>query len=243
VKNLENIQGDERGVVYFSVGYGPDSSGKMTQYFGPLNKAGGERRLNVAITRARLAVKVFASFPPEEITERQGIPLGVAHLRDFMRYAQQRSQAAEKGTSAAGPVSAFANFVGDGLEARGWTVRRGLGLSGFKLDLGVVDPDDTDRYLAGVECDGESFRRAATAVDREILRGEVLAGLGWKIFRIWSRDWWEPTGDEGADHLLDELDSVLKAHRQARAASSGQGGRGRGSRTARTARTNSSADR
>ncbi|MDR1313232.1 MAG: DUF4011 domain-containing protein [Deltaproteobacteria bacterium] len=217
VKNLENIQGDERGVVYFSVGYGKDATGNMTQYFGPLNKSGGERRLNVAITRARLAVKVFASFPPEEIKERAGIPVGVAHLRDFMRYAQQRARAAEEGGGDSGAGSRFADFVGDGLEKRGWTVRRGLGLSGFKLDLGVVDPDDPERFLAGVECDGEAFRRASAAVDREILRGEVLAGLGWKIFRVWSRDWWEPTGDEGAERLLDKLHSGLKALRTARA--------------------------
>jgi hypothetical protein len=209
VKNLENIQGDEREHIFFSVGYGPDAHGPVSLNFGPLNKDGGERRLNVAITRARRSVRVFASFPPEELEGRKSLKDGVRDLKDFMLYARASERAAEKDQGDGVPVSEFAGFVGDWLEKKNWKVRRGLGRSDFKLDLGVVDPDDGDRFLAGVECDGESFRMAATAVDREILRGEVLANLGWKIFRLWCVDWWKPTGGTAADRLLGDLDKAL----------------------------------
>jgi hypothetical protein len=218
VKNLENIQGDERGVMYFSLGYGPDPAGKMSLNFGPLNKPGGERRLNVAITRARAAVKVFASFAPEAIPDRPGIPRGVADLRDFMRYARERTREAETGSPSQGQASEFAEYVGRGLERRGWAVRRGLGRSGLKLDLGVVDPGDPGRFLAGIECGGAAFRDSLTAADREILRGEVLSGLGWDIRRVWALDWWKPSGDAAAKRLLKELDASLKAQAEERRA-------------------------
>ncbi|MDR1312783.1 MAG: DUF4011 domain-containing protein, partial [Deltaproteobacteria bacterium] len=209
VKNLENIQGDERGHVIFSVGYGPDAKGKMSLNFGPLNKPGGERRLNVAITRARLGVKVFASFYPDAIPEGERVAKGVADLRDFMRYAA-RGGAAARGPGAGPAPSEFAGWVAGGLRGRGWKVDCCLGASGFKMDMAVIDPSDPSRYLAGVECDGESFRDAATAVDREILRGEVLAGLGWKIIRIWSMEWWKQSGISEAEARLDSLDAELR---------------------------------
>ncbi|MDR1037432.1 MAG: hypothetical protein LBT40_12995 [Deltaproteobacteria bacterium] len=209
VKNLENIQGDERGHVLFSVGYGPDAQGKMTLNFGPLNRPGGERRLNVAITRARLGVKIFASFAPDVIPEGDRTPRGVADLRDFMRYAARGGAAsAQPGGSRAS--SEFAAYVAEGLRSRGWKVDCRLGASGFRMDMAVADPADPSRYLAGIECDGESFRDARTAVDREILRGEVLAGLGWKIIRVWSMEWWKQSGVAEARSRMDMLDTELR---------------------------------
>ncbi|MDR2612087.1 MAG: DNA helicase, partial [Deltaproteobacteria bacterium] len=208
VKNLENIQGDERGVILFSVGYGPDAEGKMSLNFGPLNKAGGERRLNVAITRARRAVRVLASFLPEAIATGPATPRGVVDLRDFMAYALAGGAAA--GGAGGGPASDFAAFVAEGLARRGWETEAALGASGLKMDLAVADPGRPGQYLAGIECDGESYRDAATAVDREILRGEVLAGLGWRILRVWSMEWWKPSGLAEANARLDELDAELR---------------------------------
>jgi hypothetical protein len=220
VKNLENIQGDERGYVFFSVCYGPDQTGKMYLNFGPLNKIGGERRLNVAITRARLGVKVFASFTPDVIPDTVASQ-GVAGLRDFMRYAMlggvgASSRTGDVNDGGSAPAD-FVGFVADGLKARGWDVDVSLGDSRFRMDIAVKDPADPSRYLAGIECDGESYRDAATAVDREILRGEVLAGLGWTIIRIWSMDWWKQSGTGVADAKLDALDHRLKTLRAIKA--------------------------
>ncbi|MDR1040752.1 MAG: DUF4011 domain-containing protein [Deltaproteobacteria bacterium] len=209
VKNLENIQGDERGHVYFSVGYGPESPGARTRLnFGPLNKPGGERRLNVAITRARLGVKVFASFTPDAVPDSVASK-GLADLRDFMRYAVLGGARGE-GAGAGTPPSDFAAYVAQGLRRRGWELDESLGESGFRLDVAVKDPADPTRYLAGIECDGKSFRDSATAVDREILRGEVLAGLGWTVIRVWSMEWWNASGTGDAEARLDALDAELK---------------------------------
>jgi hypothetical protein len=218
VKNLENIQGDERGYIYFSVGYGPDRTGKMNLNFGPLNKLGGERRLNVAITRARLGIKVFASFVPDAIPDDPKQPAGVTDLRDFMRYAASGGKYAGTGQGDGqdawtGP-SDFIAFVAEGLKRFGWEVDLALGDSRFRIDLAVKDPDDPARYLAGIECDGESFRNAATAVDREILRGEVLAGLGWNTIRIWSMEWWNQSGQGALNDRLNSLHRQLEAIRK-----------------------------
>jgi hypothetical protein len=214
VKNLENIQGDERDYVYFSVGYGPDVHGKLSLNFGPLNKSGGERRLNVAITRARMGVKLFASFTPDAIPDTISAH-GVADLRDFMRYTMLSGSYAgvpeQSDKQTGNGPSDFVSFVAKGLEDLGWEVDTALGDSGFKMDLAVKDPSDPYRYIAGIECDGESYFHASTAVDREILRFEVLAGLSWTIIRIWSMDWWKHSRIGKTDTMLKDLHMKLKA--------------------------------
>ncbi|HEY9857834.1 MAG TPA: AAA domain-containing protein, partial [Stenomitos sp.] len=190
VKNLENVQGDERDVIYFSVGYGPDQSGKMSMLFGPLNKSGGERRLNVAVTRAREHVKLLASFHPTEIDRGRTKAKGVHLLRSYMEFADQGPIAllGELTEEGGEPESPFETSVADALMAHGLRVVSQVGVGGFRIDLGVKD-EERDLYLLGVECDGATYHSSKTARDRDRLRQEVLENLGWRIHRIWSTDW------------------------------------------------------
>ena len=192
VKNLENVQGDERDIILFSITYGPDAAGKVSMNFGPLNKQGGERRLNVAITRARRALQVFGTLKAEQIDLLRTKADGVRDFKNFLEYAEQGPGALAGITD---PVhgdyeSVFEREVAEELQKRGWSVHPQVGVSGFRVDLGVVHPDYPGRYLAGVECDGATYHRSATARDRDRLRESVLRGLGWSIVRIWSTDWW-----------------------------------------------------
>jgi hypothetical protein len=216
VKNLENVQGDERDVMYFSITYGPDVAGGPlnSMNFGPLNKDGGERRLNVAVTRAKCALRIFSSFQPEQIVLARTKAKGVADLKLFLEYAQRGIGAlAEEASAPRGDFdSPFEEIVAAALSRRGWTVHPQVGVSAFRIDLGVVDPDRPGRYLAGVECDGATYHRAATARDRDRLREQVLRGLGWEIVRTWSTDWWYD-----APSTADKLDARLHdLHTQAR---------------------------
>ncbi|MBB5392599.1 MULTISPECIES: DUF3320 domain-containing protein [unclassified Herbaspirillum] len=192
VKNLESVQGDERDVMYFSVTYGPGLDGVMPMNFGPMNQQGGERRLNVAITRARQELRVFGSFRPEKMDLTRTQALGVRDLKHFLEFAEKGARAL--GEFVAGSIgdfdSPFEKAVCSALAERGWVVHPQVGVSAFRVDLGVVDPDSPGRYLAGVECDGATYHRSATARDRDKLREQVLRGLGWDIVRIWSTDWW-----------------------------------------------------
>lgn len=195
VKNLETIQGDERDVVLFSIGYGPDRDGAMTMNFGPLGKAGGERRLNVAVTRAREQLVVFSSFDAAQIRDDVAAP-GVRHLAELLGYAAAGGQPAAE-VAARAPASPLTRAIGDGLVARGWTVHHQVGCAGYRLDLAVVDPDDPGRYVLAVETDGPAYATAATARDRDRLRAQVLGSLGWRLHRIWSLDWWHDPDKEG----------------------------------------------
>ncbi|MDR5750202.1 MULTISPECIES: DUF3320 domain-containing protein [unclassified Caballeronia] len=192
VKNLESVQGDERDVMYFSITYGPGLDGTMPMNFGPMNQQGGERRLNVAITRAREELRVFGSFRPEKMDLSRTQALGVRDLKHFLEFAERGARAL--GEAVAGSIgdfdSPFEKAVCVALAERGWTVHPQVGVSAFRIDLGVVDPEAPGRYLAGVECDGATYHRSATARDRDKLREQVLRGLGWEIVRIWSTDWW-----------------------------------------------------
>ncbi|SYZ61260.1 DNA helicase-like protein [Xanthomonas arboricola pv. juglandis] len=208
VKNLESVQGDERDLIYFSITYGPDPAGQLTMNFGPLNRQGGERRLNVAITRARHELRVFASFRAEQMDLARTQAIGVRDLKHFLEFAERGARAlaeANRG-SLGGFESPFEKAVATALAQRGWQVQPQIGASSFRVDLGIVDPDAPRRYLAGVECDGATYHRSATARDRDKLREQVLRGLGWDIVRVWSTDWWiDPAG------TLDRIDARLQA--------------------------------
>ena len=208
VKNLENVQGDERDVMYFSITYGPDvAGGRLTSMnFGPLNKDGGERRLNVAITRAKYALRIFSSFQPQQLDLSRTKAKGVADLKLFLEYAHRGARAlAEEARAGRDDFeSPFEEIVATALARRGWTVHPQVGVSAFRVDLGVVDPQHPGRYLAGVECDGATYHRAATARDRDRLREQVLRDLGWEIVRTWSTDWWYD-----AASTADRLDARL----------------------------------
>ncbi len=193
VKNLENVQGDERDVIFFSVGYGKDAVGKLTMNFGPLNGEDGARRLNVAITRARYHVKFVSSILPEDIDSAHPNK-GVQLLRNYMEYARQggRREAlygAIDATSGSEAESPFEVAVYQALTDHGLTVHKQVGCSGYRIDLAVVDSERPGYYLLGIECDGAAYHSAKTARDRDRLRQQILEGLGWRIHRIWSRDW------------------------------------------------------
>ncbi len=218
VKNLESVQGDERDLIYFSITYGPDPTGQLAMNFGPLNRQGGERRLNVAITRARHELRVFASFRAEQMDLARTQAIGVRDLKHFLEFAERGARAlaeANRG-SLGGFDSPFEQAVATALAQRGWQVQPQIGASSFRVDLGIVDPDAPGRYLAGVECDGATYHRSATARDRDKLREQVLRGLGWDIVRVWSTDWWiDPAGT--LDRLDARLQAVLTAQRERRA--------------------------
>ena len=211
VKNLENVQGDERDVILFSITYGPDVTGVVSMNFGPLNREGGQRRLNVAITRARGELLVFSSLRSEQIDLSRTQSAGVRDLKDFLDFAERGAQVFVESVS--GPQrdweSPLEEAVAQRLEARGWTVHPQIGVSSYRIDIGVVHPDAPGRYLLGVECDGASYHSSATARDRDKLRGEVLRGKGWKLLRIWSTDFWN-----NPDGVIERIDSEIRQELQ-----------------------------
>lgn len=239
VKNLENVQGDERDVILFTVGYGPDVDGKVSMNFGPLNREGGERRLNVAITRSRCEMVVFTSLRPEQIDLSRTRAVGVAQLKSYLDYAARgpavlagrlgAPPADEADTSeqpalvGRGALGALEEDVATRLVERGWRIERRVGCSAYRVDLAVRDDEDPERFLLGIECDGPTYSRASTARDRDRLRGSVLAGLGWRLHRVWSTEWWLDRDRELArlDAALTEAAAARNAERSAAATLAG----------------------
>lgn len=214
VKNLENVQGDERDVMFFSITFGPDAAGKIPLTFGALNRDGGERRLNVAVTRARQQLVVYSSFKGDQLNVDGTNKLGVRHLKEFLNYAEKGPIALLASTegSVGGFDSPFEEAVADALSARGWQVVPQVGVSGFRIDLGIVHPDKPGAYLAGVECDGATYHRAAAARDRDKTRQQVLENLGWNIIRIWSPDWWHDPAS-ATQRVVETLEKLLSDER------------------------------
>jgi very-short-patch-repair endonuclease len=192
IKNLENVQGDERDTIIFSVAVGPDAAGKVTSTVSSLNRQGGHRRLNVAITRARTEMLIYATLRPEQIDLSQTKSRGVTDFKHFLEYAIRGAAALAEASAPTGrdTDSPFEDAVLDALQEKGWRLHPQVGVSGFRIDLGVVHPDAAGRYLAGVECDGATYHRQATARDRDRLRESILVKLGWRIRRVWSTEWW-----------------------------------------------------
>lgn len=221
VKNLESVQGDERDIMYFSLTYGPTVSRSISMNFGPLNKQGGERRLNVAITRARQELRVFSSLRAEQLDLSRTPSEGVRDLKHFMEFAERGAQAL--GEAVFGSVgdfeSPFEEAVAKALATKGWRLQSQVGVSAFRVDLGVVDPDAPGRYLAGIECDGATYHRSHTARDRDMIREQMLRGLGWNILRIWSTDWWVDA-DTVVGKINAQLNALLEQRRAERALSS-----------------------
>jgi very-short-patch-repair endonuclease len=189
VKNLENVQGDERDVMMISVGYGRDAQGGLSMNFGPLNQAGGERRLNVLMTRARRQCVVFTNLQPEDLDLRRAPGAGVRAFKAFLAFARD-GRLGDAPASGAGPGSEFEAEVRAALERRGYAVESQVGSGGYRIDLAVADPSTPGRYLLGIECDGAGYRDARWARDRDRLREAVLRGLGWRIHRVWCTDWY-----------------------------------------------------
>jgi very-short-patch-repair endonuclease len=207
VKNLENVQGDERDTIFVGVTYGPNERGTLAQHFGPINATGGERRLNVLFTRAKFRLDVFCSFDPSMLRVSETSPRGLCVLRDYLRFAQEKNLETGRFT-AREPGSDFEVEVSRALRAQGYDVHPQVGVAGYYLDLAVVDPNRPGRYVIGIECDGATYHSARSARDRDRLRQEVLQNLGWQIHRIWSTDWFrDPQGETG--RLVRRIESLL----------------------------------
>lgn len=189
VKNLETIQGDDRDVIFLSVTYGPGPDGKVRYNFGPVSGQNGWRRLNVILTRSKLRMRVFSSMRAEHIDLRRATSDGARYLREFLHYAEREAsivQSVEHKTLSQTP---FELAVYEELTKKGLQLIPNVGQAGYKVAFGVVDEERPERFLVGIECDGASYSRAATARDRDRLRQQVLEGLGWQLIRIWSTDW------------------------------------------------------
>ena len=188
VKNLETVQGDERDVIFISIGYGRDGEGRLDMNFGPLNRDGGERRLNVLITRAKQRCEVFTNLTAEDIDLDRTGARGPAALKSFLSYARDGildlPVQADVDTD-----SLFEQAVASALDGAGYDVRPQVGSVGHFIDLAIADPDQPGRYLLGIECDGATYHSSRSARDRDRLRQQVLEDLGWRIHRIWSTDW------------------------------------------------------
>ncbi|PKM31581.1 MAG: DUF3320 domain-containing protein [Gammaproteobacteria bacterium HGW-Gammaproteobacteria-11] len=188
VKNLENIQGDERDTIFISIGYGRNETGRIAKEFGPLNREGGHRRLNVLITRAKLAMRVFCNFRADELDLAEGASLGVRALKNFLKYAEtgELEVARETGKATDSP---FELEVIEALRDRNYEVEPQVGTAGYFIDIAVKDPEYPGRYVLAIECDGAAYHSSKSARDRDRLRQGVLEGLGWNFHRIWSTDW------------------------------------------------------
>ncbi len=191
VKNLENVQGDERDVILFSVGYANDPDGRLAMNFGPLNRQGGERRLNVAITRAKEQVVVFSSLRADQLDLSRTSALGVAHLRQFLDFAERGgvTYSAAPARPDDAPATALADAIADFLQRQGLPVERRSACSGCLLDPVIPNPDRPGEYLLAIEGDGPDYAAQRTVRDREHLRDAVLTQLGWRLHRAWSADW------------------------------------------------------
>jgi very-short-patch-repair endonuclease len=205
VKNLESIQGDERDVIFISVGYGRSEDGRLTQSFGPLAAEGGERRLNVLISRAKERCTVFSSITADDVIGAPG-KLGVNAFKEFLQFAEKGYFDVPINTEK-GFDSDFEESVAMFLTQHGYKVQPQVGMAGFYIDIGVIDPVNENRFYCGIECDGATYHSSRSARDRDRLRQEILEGRGWKIYRIWSTDWFHRKKDQEAK-LLDYLASL-----------------------------------
>lgn len=189
VKNLENVQGDERDIILFSIGYGPDKEGNVSMNFGPLNNAGGERRLNVAVSRARQEMMVFSSLHASQIDLNRSQAKGVAGLKHFLEFAEQQILVQSEASVAPAEDTLVAQQIADALTQKGYNTSVAVGRSNFKVDIAVATADMPDIYTLGILLDGEGYHNTQTTRDREIVQPTVLGNLNWQVMRVWSVDW------------------------------------------------------
>lgn len=218
VKNLENVQGDERDVIMVSVGYGPRVAGARldSMAFGPVSGEGGERRLNVLFTRARTRCEIFCSFASGDIDPDRAKGEGARILKRFLQYAET-GLLEEQVSLSQDADSPFEETVAAAMEALGYKVDKQVGSAGFKIDLAVRHPDQPGRYMLAVECDGATYHRALWARERDRLRQEILENLGWRFHRIWSTDWFYRRGEalQKLKAVLEDAKAAIPASRQA----------------------------
>ena len=207
IKNLENVQGDERDVILFSIGYGADSTGQLSMNFGPLNKVGGERRLNVAVSRARCEMLVFSTMTSDQIDLRRTKAKGVEGLKHFLEYAEQQTLARRPQSDSDSADRIIAEQIADRLQRAGYPAMIQLGRSSFKVNLAVALPSAPDCYRLGILIDGETYRRTQTTRDREVGQPGVLGNLNWEVMRVWSPDWFRQP-DLVIERILTRLNSL-----------------------------------
>lgn len=211
VKNLENVQGDERDVIFISIGYGRTAEGVVSLSFGPLNNEGGEKRLNVLITRAKQRCEVFTNLHADDIDLNKTESEGVRALKNFLYFAEHGSM--RHGHTEVKAVDVpFETLVAEQLTAAGYQVRKQIGSKGFYLDLAVVDPEHPEKYLLGIMSDGAAYHAARSAKDRDRLRYQILENMGWNVYNVWSTDWFR--------HPERELKRLIAAIEELRAGTS-----------------------
>ena len=218
VKNLENVQGDERDAILISTTYGkPEGSSVVRQNFGPISQESGWRRLNVLFTRAKKSIALYTSMRPEDIRVNESAPRGTRALRDYLEYVRSGTLPAAVETGRE-PDSEFEIVVMDRLKRKGYEVTPQLGVAGYRIDVAVKHPDYPGAYLAAIECDGATYHSARSVRDRDRIRQEILEGLGWRgrIWRIWSTDWFRDPSAE-FERLLGFLDGLRRTWKPAHA--------------------------
>jgi hypothetical protein len=215
IKNLETVQGDERDLILFSIGYGPSKDGVVAQSFGPINRAGGGRRLNVAVSRARKEMVVFSSMRYTSVKLTPSSSNGVRGMREFLRFAENGGRFGEQdhGRPAEG-ASKIIEDISSALRSNGYDSHFGIGNSGFKVDLAVVDPENPEEYLLGILNDGDSYRASENTRDREFARADVLVRMGWNIIHVWSVDWFF-SKKQTLKRILDRIAEIMEERRKA----------------------------
>lgn len=214
VKNLENVQGDERDTIIFSIGYAKDQNGKFSMIFGPLSKSGGERRLNVAITRAKHNVKLVGSILPTDIDLDHINSEGPKLLRSYIDFAINGPSVIASEVITNDIIeydSPFEEAVYNYLDKKGYQLSTQVGCSGYRIDIAVKHPSLSGQFVLGIECDGASYHSARTARERDRLRQAVLEDMGWRIYRIWSTDWIKDSITEG-EKLVSVIEEEIRKY-------------------------------
>ena len=211
VKNIETIQGDERDVIFVSIGFGFDQNGKLSKNFGPLNRDGGERRLNVLFTRAREKCVIFSNFKAIDLHVGDEDPAGLRVLKSFLEYAETK-EFVSKTPEYEPDEASFDESVVAFLRESGYTIHQKIGCAGYKMDMAIVNEEMPGHYIIGIECDGPQYFSSHVARDRDRLRREVLTGLGWQLYRVWSTDWYL-NPQKSKKNLLD---AITKAKEKAK---------------------------
>jgi very-short-patch-repair endonuclease/DNA polymerase III delta prime subunit len=206
VKNLENVQGDERDVIFISIGYGRTPEGTVNLSFGPLNNEGGEKRLNVLITRAKQRCEVFTNLTSDDIDLSKTESEGIRALKNFLYFAQHGSMQHTYADGMPAKIP-FETLVAEHLTAAGYNIKKQIGSKGFYIDLAVVDPEHPGKYLLGIMCDGAAYHAARSAKDRDRLRQQVLENMGWNIYNVWSTDWFRHPSRE-LNRLISAIENV-----------------------------------
>lgn len=209
IKNLENVQGDERDVVLFSIGYGPTKEGKISMNFGPLNNAGGERRLNVAVSRARQEMYIYSSLKSTDIDLRRTKARGVEGLKHFLQYAETQSLPSIARTCCTTHSTHIAGQIAFELQKHGYDAAINVGRSQFRVDVAVRHKNGSGRYCLGILLDGEGYRDTHTTRDREVVQPSVLNSLNWEIMRVWSVDWFN-----NKERVISRIINRLKEERK-----------------------------